>query len=60
MTTLHHERDRKTDIEAKLRDPDPALREEEQVVHGGLRIPARLVDELSEPFGNSIHQTRSA
>ena len=39
---------------------DPALREEEQVVHGGLRIPARLVDELSEPFGNSIHQTRSA
>ena len=39
---------------------DPALRDEEQVVHGGLRIPARLVDELSEPFGNSIHQTRSA
>jgi NADH-quinone oxidoreductase subunit B len=39
---------------------DPALREEEQVVHGGLRIPANLVDELSEPFGNSIHQTRSA
>ncbi len=39
---------------------DPTLRQEERVVHGGLRIPASLVDELSEPFGNSIHQTRSA
>lgn len=39
---------------------DRSLREERPVQPGGLRIPARLVDELSEPFGNSIHQTRSA
>jgi NADH-quinone oxidoreductase subunit B len=39
---------------------DRSLREERPVEPGGLRIPARLVDELSEPFGNSIHQTRSA
>jgi NADH-quinone oxidoreductase subunit B len=39
---------------------DPMLRKEYPVPAGGLRIPARLVDELSEPFGNSIHQTRSA
>jgi NADH-quinone oxidoreductase subunit B len=39
---------------------DSTLRDEEQVTRGGLRIPAGLLDELSEPFGNSIHQTRSA
>ncbi len=39
---------------------DPVLREERPIEPGGLRIPPRLVDELSEPFGNSIHQTRSA
>jgi len=39
---------------------DPLLRKEHPLPAGGLRIPARLVDELSEPFGNSIHQTRSA
>jgi len=39
---------------------DPSLRQEEHLRRGDLRIPARLVDELSEPFGNSIHQTRSA
>ncbi len=39
---------------------DSSLREEHPIERGGLRIPPRLVDELSEPFGNSIHQTRSA
>jgi NADH-quinone oxidoreductase subunit B len=39
---------------------DPALRRERPLMPGDLRIPARLIDELSEPFGNSIHQTRSA
>ena len=39
---------------------DPAIRVERPLEPGGLRIPARLVDELSEPFGNSVHQTRSA
>jgi NADH-quinone oxidoreductase subunit B len=38
---------------------DASLRQEHPIARGGLRIPARLVDELSEPFGNSIHQTRS-
>jgi NADH-quinone oxidoreductase subunit B len=39
---------------------DPNLRVERPLVTGRLRIPPRLVDELSEPFGNSVHQTRSA
>jgi NADH-quinone oxidoreductase subunit B len=39
---------------------DPAIRVERPLEPGGLRIPPRLVDELSEPFGNSVHQTRSA
>ncbi len=39
---------------------DPSLRQEDHLQPGDLRIPARLLDELSEPFGNSIHQTRSA
>jgi len=39
---------------------DPTLRTERHLERGDLRIPARLIDELSEPFGNSIHQTRSA
>ncbi|NIM51658.1 MAG: NADH-quinone oxidoreductase subunit B [Gemmatimonadales bacterium] len=38
---------------------DPSLREEHPLDPGGLRIPPQLVDELSEPFGNSVHQTRS-
>ena len=25
----------------------------------GLYIPPQAIDELSEPFGNSVHQTRS-
>lgn len=39
--------------DARLRDemePDPASK---------LYIPAPLIDELSEPFGNSVNQTRS-
>ncbi len=39
---------------------DPSIRDERVVEPGGLRIPPQLVDELSEPFGNSVHQTRSA
>jgi NADH-quinone oxidoreductase subunit B len=39
---------------------DSSLREEHPIARGGLRIPPRLLDELAEPFGNSIHQTRSA
>jgi NADH-quinone oxidoreductase subunit B len=39
---------------------DPTLRRERDFKRGDLQIPARLIDELSEPFGNSIHQTRSA
>ena len=39
---------------------DPLIREEQQVGPDGLYLPARRVDELSEPFGNSIHQTRSS
>jgi len=39
---------------------DAELRKERWLEPGQLRIPARLVDELSEPFGNSIQQTRSA
>ena len=38
---------------------DPALRHEEVLDERGLRIPPDLLDEISEPFGNSIHQTRS-
>jgi len=39
---------------------DSAIREEELLDEKGLRMPPSLVDEISEPFGNSIHQTRSA
>ncbi len=39
---------------------DKAIREEEILSHGGLRLPPEFVDEVSEPFGNSVHQTRSA
>jgi NADH-quinone oxidoreductase subunit B len=31
-------------------NPDPT---------SGLYIPPQAIDELSEPFGNSVHQTRS-
>lgn len=39
---------------------DRTLREEQPLEASGLRLPPEVVDELSEPFGNSIHQTRSA
>jgi NADH-quinone oxidoreductase subunit B len=39
---------------------DPSLREEQLVGPSGLFLPPERVDELSEPFGNSVHQTRSA
>lgn len=38
---------------------DGSLREEQPLDDRGLRLSPQLVDELSEPFGNSIHQTRS-
>ncbi len=38
---------------------DSAIREEEGLGERGLRLPPGVIDELSEPFGNSIHQTRS-
>ncbi len=39
---------------------DRSLRQEQPLDEAGLRLPPEVVDELSEPFGNSIHQTRSA
>ncbi len=39
---------------------DPTLRQEHLVDRDGLFLPPRRIDELSEPFGNSVHQTRSA
>jgi NADH-quinone oxidoreductase subunit B len=39
---------------------DDNLREEHLVSSSGLFLPAARVDELSEPFGNSVHQTRNA
>jgi NADH-quinone oxidoreductase subunit B len=39
---------------------DPALRVEKLVGEDGMFLPAPVVDEISEPFGNSVAQTRSA
>ncbi|HEY2824882.1 MAG TPA: NADH-quinone oxidoreductase subunit NuoB [Gemmatimonadales bacterium] len=40
---------------------DPALRDEQPLdPKTGLRMAPEAIDEISEPFGNSIHQTRSA
>ena len=39
---------------------DERIRDEKLVGPSGLFISAERVDELSEPFGNSVHQTRSA
>jgi NADH-quinone oxidoreductase subunit B len=39
---------------------DDDLREEHLVGPSGLFLPAQRVDELSEPFGNSVQQTRNA
>lgn len=39
---------------------DPTLRVERLADQRGLFLEPATVDELSEPFGNSVHQTRSA
>ncbi len=39
---------------------DADLRTEHLLGPDGLFLPARKIDEVSEPFGNSVHQTRSA
>ncbi|HET7602162.1 MAG TPA: NADH-quinone oxidoreductase subunit NuoB [Gemmatimonadales bacterium] len=39
---------------------DPTLREEQLVGPDGLFLPPERIDELSEPFGNSVSQTRSS
>ncbi len=39
---------------------DADLRQEHLLGPDGLFLPARKIDEVSEPFGNSVHQTRSA
>jgi len=39
---------------------DRALREEHPLDDKGLRLPPDQIDEISEPFGNSVHQFRSA
>ena len=39
---------------------DPTLRQEHLVNSDGLFLEPQRIDELSEPFGNSVHQTRSA
>ncbi|HET7038413.1 MAG TPA: NADH-quinone oxidoreductase subunit NuoB [Gemmatimonadales bacterium] len=39
---------------------DPTIRVERSLDEQGLPIPPERIDELSEPFGNSVHQTRSA
>ncbi len=39
---------------------DPELRVEQLANEHGLFLEPAAVDELSEPFGNSVHQTRSA
>ena len=39
---------------------DRSLRDEQLLDDQGLRLSPEKIDELSEPFGNSIHQTRSA
>jgi len=39
---------------------DPTLRQEFEVGPDGLFVRPEQIDEISEPFGNSVHQTRSA
>jgi NADH-quinone oxidoreductase subunit B len=39
---------------------DPSIRVEQSLDERGLRLAPDVIDELSEPFGNSLHQTRSA
>ncbi|MEO8227649.1 MAG: NADH-quinone oxidoreductase subunit B, partial [Gemmatimonadota bacterium] len=39
---------------------DEQIRKEQPLGPDGLFLPAHRIDELSEPFGNSVHQTRSS
>jgi NADH-quinone oxidoreductase subunit B len=39
---------------------DPSIRVERSLDERGLPLAPERIDELSEPFGNSLHQTRSA
>jgi NADH-quinone oxidoreductase subunit B len=39
---------------------DDDLRQEHTLGANGLFLPPDKIDEISEPFGNSVHQTRSA
>ncbi|MGE0553435.1 MAG: NADH-quinone oxidoreductase subunit B [Gemmatimonadales bacterium] len=39
---------------------DETLRQELLVDERGFFLPPETIDEISEPFGNSVHQTRSA
>ena len=39
---------------------DDTLRQEFLVDERGFFLPPEKIDEISEPFGNSVHQTRSA
>jgi NADH-quinone oxidoreductase subunit B len=39
---------------------DRGLRDEHPLDDRGLRLPPDQIDEISEPFGNSVHQFRSA
>jgi NADH-quinone oxidoreductase subunit B len=39
---------------------DTELRREQSLGPDGLFLPPSRIDELAEPFGNSVHQTRSA
>jgi NADH-quinone oxidoreductase subunit B len=39
---------------------DPSIRVEHSLDEHGLPLAPERIDELSEPFGNSLHQTRSA
>ena len=39
---------------------DDTLRQELLVDARGFFLPPEKIDEISEPFGNSVHQTRSA
>jgi NADH-quinone oxidoreductase subunit B len=42
------------------RSADPTIRQEmEPDPSSQLYIPPSVIDEISEPFGNSVHQTRS-
>ena len=43
-----------------FRSRDAGLRDEHLTGPDGLFMPAPRIDEISEPFGNSVHQTRSA